>query len=242
MNNSKPPNLEKKRPVFFQLGLIVALATTLVAFEWMSFSYADLSSEFSTTIDYLEDDLIPATKVKAPFFENTPKVKPLVGILVIKEPDVSEPSEPSKVVIPDPDLHKVGDPNYDPTGEDPDEEPIPWDINKVQFKPYYESCTNVLDREQQSNCSYQLVRKHVSLHTKYPRICLESRIEGTVWLSFIVDQQGNVKDVEIIRGVHKLMDAAAVKAVSSVPQLIPAQHRGQNVSVKFKIPVAFKRG
>jgi protein TonB len=242
MKKSKPQNLERKRPIFFQLGLIVALATTLCAFEWMNYSYADLPSEFQLDVDYMPDVLIPATKLKSPVVEKVNKPQQSAAIINVTTGPTTPDPNASKKFFKDPDLVRVGGDDYDPTDDDPDDFDLDMDVMKVQFKPYYESCTNVLDREQQANCSYAMIRDHVSKQITYPRICLESGIEGTVWVTFSVDKKGFVRDVEVLRGVHTLMDDAAVKAVESVPRLIPAVHAGKNVGVKFKIPVAFKRG
>lgn len=239
MKNTKPPSLEKRRPVFFQLGLIVALATTLVAFEWMNYDYSETASNFKLDIEEVEIISIPPTSRKSPIVDKSIKHNQTSNIINAVDNTDKSSDDDNKPVMRDPDLVKVGGDDYDPTDDDPDDLDLDYDINKVQFKPYYESCANVLDREQQANCSYQMIRQHVANQIKYPRICLESRIQGTVWVSFIVDKEGNVEDVEVIRGKHSLMDKEAVKAVASVPKLIPAQHRGRNVAVKFKIPVKF---
>ncbi len=74
----------------------------------------------------------------------------------------------------------------------------------------------------------------------YPESALKSKTEGTVYITFVVEKDGSVNDVKILRGVHPDLDAAAMKAVIEMPAWKPGKQRGEPVRVQFNLPVRFK--
>ena len=81
--------------------------------------------------------------------------------------------------------------------------------------------------------------KFIQKNVRYPAIAKEYNITGKVYVSFIVDKQGNVTNVKIVRGVDKNLDAEAVRVVSSLPKYKPGKQRGKPVRVMFTIPINF---
>lgn len=77
-------------------------------------------------------------------------------------------------------------------------------------------------------------------HVEYPKELADEGVEGTVYVKFVVSSAGEVKDVEIAKGVHELMDNEAMEVVQSMPNWIPGQKDGKPVSVKFTLPISFK--
>jgi periplasmic protein TonB len=75
--------------------------------------------------------------------------------------------------------------------------------------------------------------------TNYPAAAIEQKLKGTVFLTFIVEKDGSVSNVTIIKGVHPLLDNEAVKAISGSPKWSPGLQRGQPVRVRFQIPLSF---
>jgi protein TonB len=82
--------------------------------------------------------------------------------------------------------------------------------------------------------------KYISEHTIYPAEALENNIEGRVFLRFVVASDGSVKRIEIIRGLNPLLDAEAIRVVSTLPAWKPGRQNGIAVPVWFTIPVTFK--
>jgi len=83
-------------------------------------------------------------------------------------------------------------------------------------------------------------RMWVQKRTNYPQAAIENKIRGTVFLTFIVEKDGSVSNVTIIKGVHPLLDDEAIKAISDSPKWSPGLQRGQPVRVRFQIPLTFK--
>lgn len=79
----------------------------------------------------------------------------------------------------------------------------------------------------------------VSKRTNYPQVAIDNKIRGTVYLTFIVEKDGSVSNVTVIKGVHPLLDKEAVKAISESPKWSPGLQRGQPVRVRFQIPISF---
>ena len=65
-------------------------------------------------------------------------------------------------------------------------------------------------------------------------------VEGRLFISFTVGLQGQVKDVEVIKGLHPLLDAAAVRAVQELGTLIPGRLNGRPEEVSFTLPINFR--
>ncbi len=82
-------------------------------------------------------------------------------------------------------------------------------------------------------------REWVGKRTNYPQAAIENKIRGTVYLTFIIEKDGSVSNVTIIKGVHPLLDNEAVKVISESPKWSPGLQRGQPVRVRFQIPLSF---
>lgn len=82
-------------------------------------------------------------------------------------------------------------------------------------------------------------RNWVGKNLVYPQLAAENGIQGRVTISFVVERDGKVSNVEIMRSVDRELDAAAVKTVSSSPKWTPGKNRGKPVRIKYIIPVDF---
>ena len=83
-------------------------------------------------------------------------------------------------------------------------------------------------------------RNWVGKRTRYPEAAIINKIRGTVFLTFIVEKDGSVSNVTVVKGVHPLLDEEAVKAISDSPKWSPGLQRGQPVRVRFQIPLDFR--
>lgn len=82
--------------------------------------------------------------------------------------------------------------------------------------------------------------KWVAQHLEYPVIAKNDGVEGRVMVEFTVKYDGRVADVRVIRGVDPLLDAEAVRVVSSCPRWEPGRVRGEAVDVTYTFPVIFQ--
>ena len=91
-----------------------------------------------------------------------------------------------------------------------------------------------------SNDPNFFMEKWVYQYLKYPKYALENGIQGRVYVDFIIDESGNVKDVRVSRGVHTALDEEAVRVISASPKWRPGRHRGKKVKVAMTVPVDFR--
>jgi protein TonB len=82
--------------------------------------------------------------------------------------------------------------------------------------------------------------RFVNKSIKYPVIAQENGIQGRVICSFVVNRDGSVADVEILRGVDPSLDKEALRVVNTLPKWSPGKQRGKPVRVKYTIPITFR--
>lgn len=82
-------------------------------------------------------------------------------------------------------------------------------------------------------------RKWITKRTNYPQAAYDKKIRGTVFLTFIVERDGSVSNVTVVKGVDPLLDNEAVKAISESPKWTPGLQRGEPVRVRYSIPLNF---
>lgn len=82
-------------------------------------------------------------------------------------------------------------------------------------------------------------REYIAENLKYPEEAAKNKISGRVFIQFVVEADGSVSNVKIVRGVDPLLDAEAIRVVESSPNWEPGKQRGQNVRVSFTFPLNF---
>jgi protein TonB len=75
---------------------------------------------------------------------------------------------------------------------------------------------------------------------KYPVVAQENGIQGRVICQFVVNKDGSIVDVQVVRGQDQSLDREAVRVIQSMPRWTPGKQRGQPVRVKYTLPVNFK--
>ncbi|MCQ2226959.1 MAG: M56 family metallopeptidase [Bacteroidales bacterium] len=81
--------------------------------------------------------------------------------------------------------------------------------------------------------------KYVVESVRYPEEAKNKNIQGRVFVHFVIDKEGRVKDEKVAKEVDPLLDAEAVRVVSAMPKWKPGKHRGQAVNTAFTIPITF---
>lgn len=82
--------------------------------------------------------------------------------------------------------------------------------------------------------------KYLSKAIKYPVIAQENGIQGRVVCSFVVNRDGSIVDIQVMRGVDPSLDKEAVRVISEMPKWKPGEQRGKPVRVRFILPVQFR--
>ncbi|MBP7856612.1 MAG: TonB family protein [Prevotella sp.] len=82
--------------------------------------------------------------------------------------------------------------------------------------------------------------QYLSNNVKYPVVAQENGVQGRVVVSFVVERDGSITDVKVVRSVDPSLDREASRVVSSMPKWIPGKQNGSPVRVKYNVPVSFK--
>jgi TonB family protein len=86
------------------------------------------------------------------------------------------------------------------------------------------------------------LREFLSTNIRYPEVARNAGVQGTTFVQFIVSEDGSISDVSIIKGVSPECDAEAMRVVGLSPKWIPGKQSGQNVKVRFVLPIKFATG
>jgi protein TonB len=82
--------------------------------------------------------------------------------------------------------------------------------------------------------------KFLSTHIKYPVVAEENGIQGRVIATFVVERDGSITDVKVIKSVDPSLDKEAIRVLKSMPKWIPGKQNGSTVRVKYTVPVTFR--
>ena len=97
-----------------------------------------------------------------------------------------------------------------------------------------------LDRQPEFEGGNAGLSDYLSSNLKYPKKAMKNGIGGKVFIGFVIDKTGKITDVDVLRGVDKTLDKAAVKLIKSMPAWKPGMKDGKPVKVKYTIPINFK--
>lgn len=79
--------------------------------------------------------------------------------------------------------------------------------------------------------------KFISVNFKYPESCRAANVQGKIYVQFIVNKKGKIENVHVIRGIHKDLDAEAIRVVKKMPKWKPGKQRGKKVKVRYNLPI-----
>jgi len=216
-------DLEKRKGVFFQLGLVITLSLILIGFEWTSSGLSENRFDIGEG-DVIDEEIIPVTRQKKPEPKSLPKPPKVTEVLNIVEDDVIIENE---LILDD-------------LESDQDEE--------VQILDF-----DMADEEQEEAEIFYIVedmpsfkgkglngfRNWVMKNLQYPEIAAENGISGTVYVQFVVEPTGMVNKVTIMRSVDPSLDKEAIRVVKTSPKWVAGKQRGKPVRVAFTFPIKF---
>lgn len=219
-------DLENKKFLFREIGLIITLAVVFAGFEYKSYdkSVSTLETQAATV---LEEEMIPITKQELPPPE-MPKIPVITDQFEIVDnsmkitTNVDFSTEDRKDIAVNIKDYSKGSSREEVV----EEEEIPFAI--VEEKPKF------------MKGDENTFTKWVFERLIYPEIAKENGVQGRVTVSFLVNTDGSVSDVRVVRGVDASLDKEAVRVISSSPRWEPGRQRGKPVKVRYNFPVIFQ--
>lgn len=99
---------------------------------------------------------------------------------------------------------------------------------------------NVVEVEPEFPGGMEALTKYLSENIKYPEQAKKDKIQGKVYISFVVEKDGSVADAKVLRGIGGGCDEEALRVVKAMPKWEPGKQKGTPVRVQYNLPVAFK--
>jgi protein TonB len=233
-------DIDSQRKFFYAIGFVVSFAILLVAFEWKSFKeiivQEVIAVKASGPVEELQAVIIPnAAPAAAPPPPNVVEVIQIVDNdkVIENEMDVQNMDAPDEITVA-----VSSGPVGNSTGDEPvaDEEAF----MVVEEMPRFSGCEDIKDEDKAAECFNREVGKFLGKNINYPQRAKEAGIEGTVFISFVVGSDGNVKDVKILRGIGYGCDEEATRVISKLPKFKPGMQRGRATPVIYSLPINFK--
>ena len=225
IKKSEKANLENKKLLFLEVGLIISLLIVYVAFEWTSKETNTSLLEDNTQV-LVEEEIISTNMETPPPPPAAPKIPVLSDQIDIVDDEI-ELEDDMFMNLEDNANLGVEIMDYVEVQEEAvEEEAIPFQL--VEEKPSFQGG----DANQFS--------KWVNSRLVYPEIAKENGVQGRVTLQFTVEKDGSVTKVRVLRGVDPSLDKEAVRVVSMSPKWKPGKQRDRAVPVTYTFPVIFQ--
>ena len=209
------------------MGMIVGLAVLFVGFEWGTKDVQVVSADEGVA------DIIAEEEIEITRPENTPPPPPpppapaVAEVLTVVEDDVE--LEQQEIISSEDDASAAQTETFvAPVVEEEEEEESAQQIfTVVEKQPEFPGGTAELF-------------KYLNKAIKYPVIAQENGIQGRVVCSFVVNRDGSIVDIQVMRGVDPSLDKEAMRVISEMPKWKPGKQRGKPVRVRFILPVQFR--
>ncbi len=214
-------NLENKRFIFLEIGFVLTLTLLFFAFEYKSYDKVEYTIT-EKVVDDTQEEIIPITEQKV----KPPPVQPPPQITLINVVD-------NDVLIEDNieiDIEFAEDlaiEEYKFIAEQEEEE--------IEEKQIFLVVENMPEYPGGEVAMYKFIGENI----EYPRMAKESGISGRVFVTFVVERNGSVTDVQILRGIGGGCDEEAIRVIKMMPQWTPGKQRGKPVRVQYRMPIKF---
>jgi len=208
-------DLERRKGSFSLIGLLIALAVSLVAFEWTTFE-RQVGAMGQLQMDFLEEEVIPPSATPPP-----PPPPPPAPTTVLEIVDDEE--EIVEVEIEDQEVKEDTKVEIKQREEEVEEEQIFTIVEEMPSFPGGEA----------------ELFKYLGKNIKYPQMATDAGISGVVYVTFVVDKDGKIRDAKVLRGIGGGCDEEAVRVVKSMPTWKPGKQRGKSVTVQYNLPIRF---
>jgi protein TonB len=222
LKKSPKASLEDKKLTYVLMGLVLVLSICYVAFEWTEKEVTKY--EVTDTDFFFEEEIdIQQTSQETPPPPPPPAVQE-VEVLNVVEDDVETESIEINTED-DKDVEVVIAPPVEAPVEEEEEEEI---FMVVETMPEFPG-------------GQQEMMKYIGTNIKYPVIAQENGIQGRVICQFVVEKDGKVTDIKVVRSSgDESLDEEAVRLINSMPKWKPGKQRGKPVRVKYTVPVNFR--
>ncbi|MBO7437211.1 MAG: energy transducer TonB [Bacteroidaceae bacterium] len=223
IKKSKRADIGNEKGTSLMIGLVISLSIMFVALEWTQKDEVDDEVAY-TTVSFVPDEMIPITLPEKKTVPPPPAAVTKAEIIEIVDDDADVDDD---IMASIEDNQEWFDPQeYDYVVVEPEPEPDEV-FMVVEDQPEFPGGTAAL---------LEYLRKNI----KYPAICRENNIQGRVIVTFVVNKDGSIVDIEVAKSVNPSLDKEAIRVISQMPKWKPGSQRGKPVRVKYSVPVNFR--
>ncbi len=215
-------NLENQKDLFLLIGFVVVLGLMYIAFEWTK---QEITVYQDTTSDVIieDEEIVMQTVQNQPPPPPAPEPPVVTPEIVVVEEDVKTNtdafiSESKKTDVP------IVAPIAPPVVDEPDDNVV---FVAVEKQPEFPGGIQKL---------YEFLGKKMN----YPTAAKEAGIQGRVICQFVVNKDGSIVDVVVVKGVDPDLDAEAIRVIKMMPKWNAGEQSGKKVRVKYTLPVLFR--
>ena len=222
---SDKANLEKTKTMFTLLGLVISISIVILAFEWKSYDEKEEAMQLTQVVQEVEEMVIQTRQ------EETPPPP--------EEPQQAETTE-FEIVDDDQELKN----EFDISAFDKAENvegfvPTKLEVDEEVVEEEEQTIFIVVEESASFPGGIQEMMNFIKNNLKYPQQARETGTQGKVFVSFVVERDGSLTDVKVLRDIGSGCGEEAVRVVKSMPKWKPAKQRGKPVRMQFNLPVAF---
>lgn len=224
--------MEKTRGLFFAVGLVFSLSLVLTSFEWKFYGALEpMELKVEAQVVELEDLDIPTT------FQPPPPPK-----TVLEQPEIIEVKNEEEILEDieinlDIEMSEDFIPATSVYGEDIEQQAAP---PPPPIKEEIEEVFLVVEEKPEPEGGFKAFYEYIAKKLKYPKAATKTRTQGQVYLQFIIDKDGSITNISVLKGIGMGCDEEAVRVLSSSPKWKPGKQRGHPVKVKVSVPIRFK--
>lgn len=224
VKKSPKADLDSKRLTFALIGLVVSLFIVWRVFEIKSYDKRTLEN-LQRTVEVIEEEMVEITKQEAPK-PQPPAPKPQATQIQIVEDDVEVEDEI--------------DINAEVSQEEIIEEYV-YEAPEIEEEEIVEAeIFTVVEQMPEFPGGAAEMTRFIQKNIKYPMMARESDIQGRVYVNFVVEPDGSVSNVTVMRGIGGGCDEEAVRIVNMMPKWNPGKQRGIAVRCSFTVPIVFR--
>ena len=216
---SAKADLESKRGLFIEIGLIVVLAIVYMAFEMKSYDPITMDM-FERTDVIVEEEMVEITQHDK---IELPPPPPQQTILFQEVED--------DIVIEN-DIEIDAEADITTTVED-------WVRPVVEEEIFEEEIFEIVEQNPEYPGGDAARLNFLRNNIKYPQMAREAGIQGTVYVNFVVEKDGSVTQVKIARGIGGGCDEEAIRVTKMMPKWKAGKQRGKEVRVSYNMPIKF---
>lgn len=225
IKKSRKADLENKKGSSLLIGLVVAFGVLFVALEWAQKDVTIYEEALREEVE-IDEEMVEVT-----FREETPPPPP------------PEAPAPETVLS---DVIEIKDNTEDvqtvdfSTEDDGKAVEIQAPIAAPEEEAEEQKIFVVVEKMPEFPGGEDAMRRYLARNIRYPLIAQENGIQGRVICQFVVNSDGKIVDVQVVRGVEASLDEEAIRVIKSMPNWTPGKQGGKNVRVKYTLPIRFK--